>query len=228
MRHSGRGPDFSEGCTRMYVNLTPRVGRSLAPACLVVAGLVFSTAPRVALAQMSSVVHNVTQATERLEMTVNTSQILTLGARIPRIVVNNPELVTARPISENQIQIAARKSGVTQINLWDEKGQVYTVDLLIFGDVRELEVNLKRMFPASSIRVIRLTNSLVLEGQVDRPEIVTTIRQLAEDYAPKVINNMTVGGAQQVVLKVKVMEVSRTKLRNLGVDFSFSGSGGFF
>jgi pilus assembly protein CpaC len=220
----------------MYVNLTSRRGcAKLVLVWCAAANLIVSTTPGAGLAQQplmpqpgSSVVHNVTQATERLEMTVNTSQILTLGARIPRIVVNNPELVTARPISENQIQIAARKSGVTQINLWDEKGQIYTVDLLIFGDVRELEVNLKRMFPSSSLRVIRLTNSLVLEGQVDRPEIVTTIRQLAEDYAPKVINNMTVGGAQQVLLKVKVMEVSRTKLRNLGVDFSFSGSGGFF
>ncbi|HEX6960300.1 MAG TPA: pilus assembly protein N-terminal domain-containing protein [Lacipirellula sp.] len=213
----------------MYVNLTSSLGRRLILASCLLASLVFSLAPGVCRAQqqLGSVVYNVTKASERLEMTVNTSQILTLGTRIPRIVVNNPELVTARPISENQIQIAAKKSGVTQINLWDEKGQVYTVDLLIFGDVRELEVNLRRMFPSSSIRVIRLTNSLVLEGQVDRPEIVTTIRTLAEDYAPKVVNNMTVGGAQQVVLKVKVMEVSRTKLRKLGFDFDLSGTGGF-
>jgi pilus assembly protein CpaC len=223
----------------MYVNLTSRRGcAKLILVWCAAANLIVSTTPGAGLAQQpltvqpltqpgNSVVHNVTQATERLEMTVNTSQILTLGARIPRIVVNNPELVTARPISENQIQIAARKSGVTQINLWDEKGQIYTIDLLIFGDVRELEVNLRRMFPSSSLRVVRLTNSLVLEGQVDRPEIVTTIRQLAEDYAPKVINNMTVGGAQQVVLKVKVMEVQRTKLQNLGFDFDLSGAGGF-
>ena len=160
-------------------------------------------------------------------MTVNTSQILTLGTRIPRIVVNNPDLVTATPVSETQVQIAARKPGVTQINLWDENGEIYTVDLLIFGDVRELEVNLQRMFPSSSLRVIRLTNSLVLEGQVDRPEIVSTIRQLAEDYAPKVVNNITVGGAQQIMLKVKVMEVNRTNLRSLGFDFDLSGTSGF-
>jgi pilus assembly protein CpaC len=181
-----------------------------------------------AQAQTASVVRNISQATERLEMTVNTSQILTLGTRIPRIVVNNPELVTATPVSETQVQIAARKPGVTQINLWDENGQIYTVDLLIFGDVRELEVNLKRMFPSSSLRVIRLTNSLVLEGQVDRPEIVSTIRSLAEDYAPKVINNITVGGAQQVLLKVKVMEADRNRLRNVGFDFSQASGNSFF
>ncbi|MCA9262145.1 MAG: pilus assembly protein N-terminal domain-containing protein, partial [Planctomycetales bacterium] len=162
-----------------------------------------------------SFIRNISEANERLEMTVNTSQVLTLESRIPRLVVNNPELVSAKPISENQVQIAARKPGVTQINLWDESGKIYTVDLLIFGDVRELEMTLKNMFPASALKIRRLSNSLVLEGQVDRPEIVSTIRTLAEDYAPKVVNNITVGGAQQIALKVKVMEISRTKLRRM-------------
>lgn len=187
-------------------------------------------APCVAAAQQpESVVRDISRSNERLEMTVNTSQIITLGTRIPRLLVNNPELVTAKPLSETEVQIAALKPGVTQINFWDEHGKIYTVDLLIFGDVRELEVNLKRMFPSSSIRVIRLSNSLVLEGQVDRPEIVSTVFRLAEDYAPKVVDNLTVAGAQQVVLKVKVMEVNRTDARRLGFDFSqISGSGGFF
>jgi pilus assembly protein CpaC len=97
---------------------------------------------------------------------------------------------------------------------------------MIYGDVRELEMALKRLFPESSLKVIRLTNSLVLEGFVERPEAVSPIIRLAEDYAPKVINNISVGGVQQVLLKVKVMEVSRTKLRNLGFDFAqFSGTG---
>ena len=188
----------------------------------------FTSATVIAHAQeTASVIREISQANDRLEMTVNTSRILTLETRIPRLVVTNPELVTATPISENQVQIAARKPGVTQINLWDENGKVYTVDLMIFGDVRELDLTLKRMFPESTLKVVKLSQSLVLEGQVDRPEIVSTIRTLAEDYAPKVVNNISVGGVQQVLLKVKVMEVSRTKLRSLGFDFAqFSGSNG--
>jgi pilus assembly protein CpaC len=209
----------------MYMNFTRRSGYSrLSAIGLAIAAL--TTLAADAWAQMAppSVVRNISKATERLEMTVNTSQILTLGTRIPKLVVNNPELLTATPISDTQIQIAARKPGVTQINLWDEQGNIYTVDLLIFGDVRELELALKQMYPTASIKVVRLTNSLVLNGQVDRPEIVQPIFQLAQDYAPKVVSNLTVGGAQQVMLKVKVMEVSRTKLRKLGSDFAIFGN----
>jgi pilus assembly protein CpaC len=218
----------------MYANRPLRARRTRSTFAGLLAIVAMSSAQTTALGQQmmqqpgQSVVRTISRANERLEMTVNTSQILTLETRIPRLVVNNPELVTATPISETQVQIAARKPGVTQINLWDENGQVYTVDLLIFGDVRELEVALKTMFPQSTIKVSRLTNSLVLSGQVDRPEVVSTVFRLAEDYAPKVVSNLSVGGVQQVVLKVKVMEVSRTKLRKLGTDFAVFGENGFF
>jgi pilus assembly protein CpaC len=204
----------------MYVRSKACVWRLLA--CLAFAGAHAPSLCRGAAAEEfsdASLIREINEANQRLEMTVNSSLVLTLKSRIPRLVVANPDLVSATPISENQVQIAARNPGVTQVNLWDEQGRVYTVDLLIFGDVKELEMSLKMMFPASALRVKRLSNSLVLEGQVDRPEIVSTIRSLAEDYAPKIINNITVGGAQQVALKVKVMEISRSKLRKMGFDW---------
>ncbi|NOY42013.1 MAG: histidine kinase [Planctomycetes bacterium] len=211
----------------MYVNNSPRTPSNFRSALIrLTYGLVgiLALSDSTVFAQ-SNVIRNITGSTERMEMTVNSSRILTLEKRIPRMVVNNPDLVTVTAISANQIQLAARKPGVTQVNLWDEDGNVFTVDVTIYGDVRELQLALKRLFPQSSVNVVRLTNSLVLEGFVERPEAVSPIIRLAEDYAPKVINNITVGGVQQVLLKVKVMEVSRTKLRNLGVDWAqISGS----
>ena len=64
----------------------------------------------------------------------------------------------------------------------------------------------------------------MLSGYVDRTDYVNRIVTIAEEYYPKVINNMIVGGSQQVLLHVKVMEVSRTNLKSLGFDFAnFSG-----
>ncbi len=213
----------------MYVKQSPRpLSITLSARVLMTlgfTGLLFSVADTT-LAQ-PQVIRNITEASQRLEMTVNTSRILTLDKRVPKMVVNNPELVSVTPISATQVQIAAKKPGVTQINLWDEDDKVYTVDLMIYGDVRELEMALKRLFPESSLKVMRLTNSLVLEGFVERPEAVSPIIRLAEDYAPKIVNNITVGGVQQILLKVKVMEVSRSKLRNLGIDWAQSSGTDF-
>jgi len=175
-----------------------------------------------------SIVRKVSGLSDQLELTTNTSRILTLDKRIPFVQVNNPELLVVTPLSDKQVQISAKKPGVTQVNLKDEDGVFHTIDVLIYGDVSELKHALKTQFPHSSIDIYRYSESLVLKGFVDRPDYVSQITQLAEDYAPKVINNITVGGVQQILLKVQVMEVSRTKLRRLGVDFAqISGSGGF-
>jgi pilus assembly protein CpaC len=167
-----------------------------------------------------AIVQRIEAASQQLEMTVSTSRILTLDNKIPRAQVNNPELLGVTPLSPTQIQISAIKPGVTQVNLWDEQGKIYTVDVTIYGDVAELEATLKQLFPHSSVRALRISNSLVMTGFVDQPSNVSTIMRLAEDYAPKVVDNITVGGVQQILLNVQVMEVSRTKLRQLGFDFA--------
>lgn len=167
------------------------------------------------------IVQKITASSDRLEMTVNTSQILTLGSRIPRVVVQNPNLLSVTALSATQIHVVAKDIGVTSIVLWDEKGNDHTVDVTILGDARELELALRTQFPNSSIKVYKYTNALVLKGFVDRPDHVSQIQAIAEDYAPKVINNISVGGVHEIMLKVKVMEVSRTKLREFGFDFDW-------
>ena len=140
-----------------------------------------------ALAQYSTpqLVQKLSGLSEKLELTTNTSRILTLDKNIPRVQVNNPDLLAVTPLSANQVQISAKKAGVTQVNLWDEDGNIHTVDVLIYGDVKELEVALQTQFPNSSIRVYRYSESLVLKGFVDQPEHVSQIIQLSSDYAPK-------------------------------------------
>ncbi|NUQ64609.1 MAG: type II and III secretion system protein family protein [Pirellulales bacterium] len=173
--------------------------------------------------QTPPILHKISAASERLEMTVSTSRILTLEKKIPQAQVNNPDLLELTPLSPNQIQIFAKKPGVTQVNLWDENDRVYTVDVLVFGDARELLMLLRTEFPNAALQVKPVSQGVLISGYVDQPQHVGRIVQLAEEYYPKVINNITVGGVQQVLLHVKVMEISRTKLRALGFDWSVLG-----
>ncbi len=182
--------------------------------------------PAGTLPSAGPIVH-VVRAGEKLEITVNTSRILTLQRKIPQAMVSNPDLLTLTPLSPTQIQISAKKPGVTQVNLWDEKQQIYTIDVIITGDARELTAILSTEFPNAAIKVRPVANGVLVSGYVDRPEDVDGIKQIAEEYYPKVINHLTVAGVQQVLLHVKVYEVSRTKLRQLGFDWSEVFSGGF-
>src|SRR5688572_33053117 len=83
---------------------------------------------------------------ERLEMTVNTSKVVEFPFDVPRMLVNNPELVRVVPISPRSIQLSALRAGVTQLNVWDADGSVTSLDLVILGDVGELDMTLKTLF----------------------------------------------------------------------------------
>ena len=162
----------------------------------------------------------VEKANQQIEMTVNTSRIITLEQKIPQAQVNNPDVLELTVLSPNEIQLSAKAPGVTQVNLWGEDQRLYTVNVIVYGDSQELAMLLRTLFPNASLKVIPVASGVLISGFVDQPRHVDLIVRTAEEYYPKVINNMTVSGVQQVLLHVKVMEVSRTKLRRLGFDFA--------
>ncbi|MBN8627192.1 MAG: pilus assembly protein N-terminal domain-containing protein, partial [Planctomycetes bacterium] len=166
------------------------------------------------------VTHQVTSATDRLQMIVNTSRILTQDSKIPQAQVNNPEIVGLTALSPNQIQIYGRRSGVTQVNIWDEKGNIRTIDVMVHGDAQELARLLHDTFPKAALRIRPISTGVIISGYVDDPNQQSRIVEISQNYYPNVINYITVGGVQQVLLQVRVMEVSRTKLRNLGIDLA--------
>jgi len=175
----------------------------------------------------SAVKFQVKSTSERLEMTVNTSKVVEFPFDVPKMLVNNPDLVRVVPISPKSIQLSALRAGVTQVNVWDTEGAVTTVDVMILGDVGELDATLKTLFPEASLRLRPLNSSLYISGFVPKAEMVTSISNVARDYFPNIINDMTVGGVQKVLLHVKVMEVSRTKLRTLGFDWAYINGDNF-
>jgi pilus assembly protein CpaC len=118
--------------------------------------------------------------------------------------------------------LSALKAGLTQLSVWDENKVEHTVDVVVTPDGRELQMLIKSEFPDSEVRVRPLAQSVYLSGYVPDPASVSSIVRIAEDFYPKVVNNMTIAGVQQILLKTKVMEVSRTKLRQAGFDWSWS------
>ncbi len=165
-------------------------------------------------------VHEVKNTSERMHLTVNLSRILKLDRKILQAQVNNPDLLDLTLLEPNQLQVYAKKPGITQINIWDENKKIYAIDVVVYGDAERLTLLLRTLFPKAAIQVVPVATGAVLSGYVDQPEHVRSIIEIAQEFFPKVISNITVGGVQQVLLHVKVMEVSRTKMRSLGFDWA--------
>lgn len=174
------------------------------------------------VAVLSGIQFELTQSVQRLEMIVKTSRVVRLDSRIPRFQVHNEEVVTATPVSESQIQLFAKSPGTTQLNVWDSDDRQYTVDIVVTPDTRHIETLLNEQLPFASLQVTPVGEGAILSGNVTSSEDVERAVAITEQFYNSVINNIKVVGVQQVLLHTKLMEVSRTKLRELGVDWMFS------
>ena len=166
----------------------------------------------------------VTKSVESVELITGSSKKLKFDYNIPELLVENPEVVSATPVAPNEILITGVKPGISSITIMDpdKNLQVLTVEVTV--DVRKLERALAAHFPDSRIQVSALKTSVLLKGNVARADQVENVVAVARDYFPaNVINELQVNGSQNIAIKVKVYEVSRSKLRELGVDWSFLG-----
>lgn len=162
-----------------------------------------------------------------ITITEHFAKVVELKSRIVRVDGFDPEVIGVSALTPNQIRVQALKPGVTTVVLVDEFGATITVDVFVVGDVRHLQAYLSQLFPRSSVEAVAVKDAVVLRGWVDQPEHITQMVDVAERFFPTVLNQMRVGGVQQVSLKVQVMEVQRAKIRRLGLNFLYNNKNAF-
>jgi len=178
----------------------------------------------------TSPVYNIREGHNEISLFERFSTFIEHSAKIKKVMDFDEEVLTVQTVEGNpqQFRIYALKSGVTSITIIDEFNQSYTVEVLVRGDVRHLESFIRRLYPNDSIAVEEVSDSAVrLDGWVSKPENISEIQAIAEQFYPDVLNHMKTGGVQQVLLKCTVLEVQRSKLRRLGMNFSLIRPDGF-
>jgi pilus assembly protein CpaC len=163
-----------------------------------------------------------------IRMGLNKSVVIRLPAEARDVVVGNDTIVDAFVRSKNTAYLFARNPGQTNIFFFDASGrQILSVDLEVAQDTMALKKLLRRALPGNRITVDSVDNTIVLGGTARNALEVKTAMDLANQYygtgggtANTVINTMVVEGEDQVMLRVKVVEIQRDVLKQFGVDFS--------
>ena len=187
------------------------------------------TASSTALAPTNSLepVVIVTARETEVEVIERLSKAIELEKRILRVDGFDPEIIDVQALAPNRIRVQALLQGVTNLVLTDEDGVTWQLNIFVQGDARHLQAILDNRFPNSSIEAYKVQDAVALKGWVSAPGDITQITELAEQFYPRVLNHMKVGGVQQVKIKVKIIEVQRSKLRRMGFDFFANGQSGF-
>jgi pilus assembly protein CpaC len=185
---------------------------------------------------------------ESTTVAVNQSRVIKLRTAVARVSVANPEIADLLVLDPQQIYVVGKKIGTTNIMLWDDKEQLRgSLRLEVTPDLEELKTRLHQIMPNEKIQVRSAQGTIVVSGEVSSPSKVEAAVKIAEGYAgtggggsgaapagggggsqSPVLNMIQVGGSQQVMLEVKIAEITRDLLKRLDVNFSgFYNGGGF-
>ncbi|MEM0976136.1 MAG: type II and III secretion system protein family protein [Pseudomonadota bacterium] len=165
-------------------------------------------------------------------ITVNTNRAVVLESEQPfaELSVANPAIADVATLSDRTIYILGKAPGRTTLTLLGSDGRLITnVDLQVEPDLQEFKERLKAILPGENIEVRTAAGGIVLSGNVSSTPRLNRALELAERYAPQAVSNlMTVGGSNQVMLKVRFAEMNRSVSKQLGSSIGFSAGQGDF
>jgi pilus assembly protein CpaC len=160
------------------------------------------------------------QEMQRLTMISGRSQVIDIPFEVKRVTVGDPEIADVIVLSPSQIYILGKGLGMTNLLLQGEGRRQMIVDLAVEADLTQLKEKLHELLPGEQIEAYSAKEGILLKGEVSSASALSTALSIAEPFAPKrIVNLMQVGGLQQVLLEVRVAEVSRTALNRLGFNF---------
>lgn len=165
-----------------------------------------------------------------LTLSAGKSLVLPMDGGLARVSVANPEIVDVALIRARELYAVGKKSGATNIFLWAKTGELTVMDVVVSADTSSLDAKLRELMPnEDKIRVSSAGDALVLTGQVADAMKVQRAVLIAEQFTgKKVINLLGIGDVPQVLLEVKVAEVSKKLTDKIGTAWGFNGNRGSF
>lgn len=159
------------------------------------------------------------------------STLLKLPEVAYKIKIVDPAVLDVILLSPTEISLIGKQVGITQLILSSKSGKSTVVDVVVSmesGAVSALQGKLRQLLPGErGIKVEVAADSLVLTGTVTDAVKVDKAVALAEAYSgKKVINFLQTAAPQQVMLEVKVAEVSKSLLDKLGANVNMTTTNG--
>jgi len=199
-------------------------------ACLGSSSLVRAQAPVLKAASMS--VGAPETETNSVRLMVGRSTVVDVPSPIARVSLTSPDIADALVTSPSQLLINGKIPGTISMFVWDRSGGIKRYEVVVQRDLARLNEQIRDLFPGESINAQSNGRNIVLSGKVSSKEAAARAVDLAAGYVDKkdeVTTLMQVresAASNQVLLRVRFAEVSRSAMTELGASL-FTGANGY-
>jgi pilus assembly protein CpaC len=168
-----------------------------------------------------------------INVLVGQSKLITFDQSIERFSVSNPEIAEAVLVAGNQVVVNGKAFGQINFIAWEKgTGRFLVFDVYVRTNLSLIDSQIHALFPRDDIRLSQANGSVVMSGSVSDPKIAAAAEAVVQAAGFKTVNLLEspVKDATQVQLMVRVAEVSRNRMRELGTSYAYQaspGSGGY-
>jgi pilus assembly protein CpaC len=164
-------------------------------------------------------------ASSPLNVPMNRAVVVESDQPFAELSIANPGIADITTLSDRTIYVLGKVPGRTTMTILAPDGKLITnVEVQVTPDIGEFKERLRQILPGETIEVRTANDGIVLSGTVSSAAKLDRALDLAQRYAPdRVSNLMTVGGTQQVMLKVRFAEMQRSVSKNLSSSLGVRG-----
>lgn len=161
-----------------------------------------------------------------LHILVGHSVVIRTDARLKRVLVGNPTVITTSTTAANELVVTAIASGSSSVVLWQEDNKSRILEVFGDLDVSLLREAVARGFPNEQIQVEAEENRIVLTGTATAVPVADQIAKMAVPFSKEIVNSIRIalpGRQKQILLKVKFAQVDRGKMSSYGFNLFSAG-----
>ena len=174
--------------------------------------------------QVARIVMTADQSAATLELAKGKSAIVELPNEVRDLLVTNPQIADAVLRDKRRIYIVGLAEGTTDAAFFDAAGRrILSLSIRVSQPVDQLAAMLGKIMPEAKISVSPIRDSVVLSGVVRSASESESAARIAAQFVgspDKVLNMISVAGKDQVMLQVRIVEVQRNVIKQLGVDLN--------
>jgi pilus assembly protein CpaC len=195
--------------------------RKIFQLCTVLACLIVFAAfgPSIASRDADSVVNNAPNRSDKVVLIVGQSRVLRAPWQTKRVAVTDPEVADVQILTPDQVLLQGLQIGSTDLILWNEnETKIWQVKVHVTMDVESIKDKLCGMFPSCSFRLDESGDVLLVDGLLRSAGHAAQLHDYLDKTEVKYVDMTSVAGVQQVKLDIKVVEVSRSAVREIGIN----------
>ncbi|MFN8972407.1 MAG: type II and III secretion system protein family protein [Alphaproteobacteria bacterium] len=178
---------------------------------------------------------------------INRSELLTTAVDMGEVIIADPQVADVYVHGKNKVSVIGKQIGQTTLRVFDGKSRlIRSVDVYVVYDLPAIRKAMREFLPYERIGVEMVNTRIALTGEVTSAEAAATAVEIAEQFVTgtlstrdalirpvidseqgksPILNLMKISAGQQVMLRIRIGEIQRTALRNLGVNLQAVNTG---